>query len=33
MLAAVRRSDAVDRDAAGKLKKLAPSEHMRRATV
>ena len=33
MLAAVRRSDAVDRDAGGKLKKLAPSEHMRRAAV
>ena len=33
MLAAVRRSDAVDRDTAGKLKKLAPSEHMRRAAV
>ena len=33
MLAAVRRSDAGDRDAAGKLKKLAPAEHMRRAAV
>jgi len=33
MLATVRRSDAADRDTAGKLKKLAPAEHMRRATV
>lgn len=32
-LAAVRRSDAADRDANGKLKKLAPAEHMRRAAV
>lgn len=33
MLASVRRSDAVDRDARGNLKKLAPPEHMRRAAV
>lgn len=33
MLAAVRRSDAVDRDTKGNLKKLAPAEHMRRAAV
>ena len=33
MLAAVRRSDAADRDVAGKLKKLPPAEHMRRASV
>lgn len=33
MLAAVRRSDATDRDAKGNLKKLAPAEHMRRANV
>jgi soluble lytic murein transglycosylase len=32
-LAAVRRSDAVDRDAQGKLRKLTPNEHMRRASV
>jgi len=32
-LAAVRRSDAADRDARGNLKKLAPPEHMRRAAV
>ena len=32
-LAAVRRSDAADRDARGNLKKLAPAEHMRRAAV
>ena len=32
-LAAVRRSDAADRDANGKLKKLAPAEHMRRAAI
>src|ERR1041384_7917222 len=32
-LAAVRRSDAADRDANGNLKKLAPAEHMRRAAV
>ena len=32
-LAAVRRSDAADRDAQGKLKKLTPTEHMRRAGV
>lgn len=32
-LAAVRRSDAADRDAQGKLKKLAQTEHMRRAAV
>ena len=32
-LAAVRRSDAADRDANGKLKKLTPTEHMRRANV
>jgi soluble lytic murein transglycosylase len=32
-LAAVRRSDVADRDANGKLKKLAPAEHMRRAAV
>jgi len=32
-LAAVRRSDAADRDAKGSLKKLAPAEHMRRAAV
>jgi soluble lytic murein transglycosylase len=33
MLASVRRSDAADRDATGRLKKLAPAEHMRRASV
>jgi len=32
-LAAVRRSDAADRDAQGKLRKLAQAEHMRRAAV
>jgi peptidoglycan lytic transglycosylase len=32
-LAAVRRSDASDRDVRGNLKKLAPPEHMRRAAV
>ena len=32
-LAAVRRSDAADRDAQGKLRKLTPAEHMRRAAV
>src|SRR6185295_14647092 len=32
-LAAVRRSDAADRDARGNLRKLAPPEHMRRANV
>ena len=32
-LAAVRRSDAADRDIKGNLKKLAPVEHMRRAAV
>lgn len=32
-LAAVRRSDALDRDAQGKLRKLTPVEHMRRAAV
>lgn len=32
-LAAVRRSDAADRDTKGNLKKLAPVEHMRRAAV
>jgi len=32
-LAAVRRSDASSRDARGKLQKLAPPEHMRRAAV
>ena len=32
-LAAVRRSDATDRDANGNLKKLAQAEHMRRATI
>jgi soluble lytic murein transglycosylase len=32
-LAAVRRSDAADRDARGKLKQLAQAEHMRRAAV
>ena len=32
-LAAVRRSDAADRDARGNLRKLAPPEHMRRAAV
>ena len=32
-LAAVRRSDAADRDANGNLRKLAPAEHMRRAAV
>src|SRR5919205_280426 len=32
-LAAVRRSDAADRDAQGNLKKLTPAEHMRRAAV
>ena len=32
-LAAVRRSDAADRDAKGNLRKLTPAEHMRRAAV
>jgi len=32
-LAAVRRSDAADRDEQGKLRKLAPTEHMRRAAI
>jgi soluble lytic murein transglycosylase len=32
-LASVRRSDAADRDTKGKLKALAPAEHMRRAGV
>jgi len=32
-LAAVRRSDAADRDAHGNLKKLTPAEHMRRAAI
>ena len=32
-LAAVRRSDAADRDAQGKLRKLTPTEHMRRAAI
>ncbi len=32
-LAAVRRSDATDRDAQGNLKKLTPAEHMRRAAI
>ena len=32
-LASVRRSDAVDRDNRGNLKKLAPTEHMRRAAI
>ena len=32
-LATVRRSDAADRDAQGRLKKLAQTEHMRRAAV
>ena len=32
-LASVRRSDAADRDAQGKLKKLPQAEHMRRAAV
>ena len=32
-LAAVRRSDAASRDANGKLRKLTPAEHMRRAAV
>ncbi len=32
-LAAVRRSDAADRDAKGFLKKLEPAEHMRRAAI
>ena len=32
-LAAVRRSDAADRDAQGKLRKLTQAEHMRRAGV
>jgi len=32
-LAAVRRSDAADRDAQGNLKKLTPVEHMRRAAI
>ncbi|HEX5601134.1 MAG TPA: transglycosylase SLT domain-containing protein [Pyrinomonadaceae bacterium] len=32
-LAAVRRSDAADRDAQGKLKQLTPVEHMRRAAI
>jgi len=33
MLASVRRSDAASRDARGKLPKLPPAEHMRRAAV
>jgi soluble lytic murein transglycosylase len=32
-LAAVRRSDETDRDAQGKIRKLTPAEHMRRAAV
>jgi tetratricopeptide (TPR) repeat protein len=32
-LAAVRRSDAADRDAQGNLRKLTPTEHMRRAGI
>jgi soluble lytic murein transglycosylase len=32
-LAAVRRSDAADRDAQGNLRKLTPTEHMRRAAI
>ncbi len=32
-LAAVRRSDAADRDPQGNLKKLTPAEHMRRAAI
>jgi len=32
-LASVRRSDAADRDAQGKLRKLAQAEHLRRAAV
>lgn len=32
-LASVRRSDAASRDAQGRLQKLAPAEHMRRAAV
>src|SRR6185503_18514631 len=32
-LASVRRSDASNRDAKGKLQKLPPAEHMRRAAV
>jgi peptidoglycan lytic transglycosylase len=32
-LAAVRRSDAADRDTQGNLRKLTPAEHMRRAAV
>lgn len=32
-LAAVRRSDAADRDAQGNLKQLTPVEHMRRAAI
>jgi soluble lytic murein transglycosylase len=32
-LASVRRSDAVDRDAQGKLRKLTQAEHMRRAAI
>lgn len=32
-LAAVRRSDAANRDARGNLRKLAPAEHMRRAAI
>lgn len=32
-LASVRRSDAVNRDAKGKLARLTPAEHMRRAAV
>ena len=32
-LAAVRRSDAADRDSQGRLRKLAQAEHMRRAAV
>ncbi len=32
-LAAVRRSDAGDRDAQGNLRKLTPAEHMRRAAI
>lgn len=33
VLASVRRSDAADRDAQGKIKKLPQAEHMRRAAV
>ena len=32
-LASVRRSDAANRDSKGKLQKLTPAEHMRRAAV